>query len=113
MSISSTISSSPKRAFQPQSRAAAESSIERGSYNLSAISFTPRQIAEAIARRIPGFTMDCVPDFRQAIAANWPRSIDDTAARRDWGWKARFGLDEMVDEMLTQLEPIVRAKALA
>ena len=53
---------------------------QRGSYNLSAISFTPRQIADAIARRIPGFTMDCVPDFRQAIAANWPRSIDDSEA---------------------------------
>jgi nucleoside-diphosphate-sugar epimerase len=86
---------------------------QRGSYNLSAISFTPRQIADAIAKRIPGFTMDCKPDFRQAIAANWPRSIDDREAAKDWGWKAKFGLDEMVDEMLTQLAPLVKAKATA
>jgi nucleoside-diphosphate-sugar epimerase len=86
---------------------------QRGSYNLSAISFTPRQIADAIAKRIPGFTVDSKPDFRQAIAANWPRSIDDSEAARDWGWKAQFGLDEMVDEMLTQLAPIVKAKATA
>ena len=86
---------------------------QRGSYNLSAVSFTPRQIADAIAKRIPGFTMDCVPDFRQAIAANWPRSIDDTEAAKDWGWKAKFGLDEMVDEMLTQLAPLVKARATA
>ncbi|HEX4508750.1 MAG TPA: NAD-dependent epimerase, partial [Burkholderiaceae bacterium] len=86
---------------------------ERGSYNLSAMSFTPREIAEAIARRVPGFRMECAPDFRQAIAANWPRSIDDTAARRDWGWQARYGLEELVDEMLTQLAPRVRAAAEA
>ena len=57
--------------------------------------------------------MDCQSDFRQAIAANWPRSIDDSEATKDWGWKARFGLDEMVDEMLTQLAPLVKAKATA
>ena len=86
---------------------------ERGSYNLSAISFTPRQLADAIARRVPGFSMACEPDFRQAIAANWPRSIDDRAARDDWGWKARFGLEEMVDEMLTQLAAVKRGAAAA
>ena len=93
--------------------APADAIRQRGSYNLSAISFTPRHIADAIAKRIPGFTMDCVPDFRQAIAANWPRSIDDSEAAKDWGWKAKFGLDEMVDEMLTQLAPLVKAKATA
>jgi len=93
--------------------APSDSIRQRGSYNLSAISFTPRQIADAIAKHIPGFTMDCKPDFRQAIAANWPRSIDDSEAAKDWGWKAKFGLDEMVDEMLTQLAPIVKAKATA
>jgi nucleoside-diphosphate-sugar epimerase len=93
--------------------APAECIRERGSYNVAAISFTPRQIADAIARRIPGFRMDCQPDFRQAIAANWPHSIDDSAAARDWGWKARFGLDEMVDEMLTQLAPLARTRVVA
>ena len=76
---------------------------ERGSYNVAGMSFTPRQIADAIARRIPGFTLECVPDFRQAIAASWPRSIDDSAARRDWGWRPRYGLDAMVDDMLANL----------
>jgi nucleoside-diphosphate-sugar epimerase len=76
---------------------------ERGSYNLAAISFTPAQIAAAIARRIPGFTLRCEPDFRQDIAATWPRSIDDRAARDDWGWAPRFGLEAMVDDMLAQL----------
>ena len=76
---------------------------ERGSYNLAGLSFTPRTLADAIARRLPGFTLESRPDFRQAIAANWPRSIDDRAARADWGWQARFGLDALVDEMLSQL----------
>ena len=93
--------------------APAEHIRERGSYNLAAMSFTPREIADAIARRRPGFTMDCRPDFRQAIAANWPRSIDDSAARRDWGWQARYGLEELVDEMLTQLAPTVTAAVQA
>lgn len=76
---------------------------QRGSYNLAGLSFTPREIAEAIARRVPGFSLRCEPDFRQAIAASWPRSIDDSAARADWGWAPQYGLQAMVDEMLTQL----------
>lgn len=76
---------------------------ERHAYNLAGLSFTPRALAEAIARRVPGFEMHCEPDFRQAIAEGWPRSIEDGAARRDWGWAPRFGLDEMVDEMLARL----------
>jgi nucleoside-diphosphate-sugar epimerase len=83
--------------------APAPSIRERGSYNLAGVSFTPAQIASAIARRVPGFTMRCEPDFRQAIAASWPRSIDDSAARRDWGWTPRFDLEAMVDEMLGHL----------
>ncbi|HET7865648.1 MAG TPA: NAD-dependent epimerase/dehydratase family protein [Burkholderiaceae bacterium] len=83
--------------------APAASIRERGSYNLAGVSFTPAQIAAAIARRVPGFTMACEPDFRQAIAASWPRSIDDSAAQRDWGWRPRFGLEAMVDDMLSHL----------
>ena len=76
---------------------------DRHAYNLAGVSFTPRQIADAIARRVRGFTMDCVPDFRQAIAASWPRSIDDTPARTDWGWAPRHDLDALVDAMLDNL----------
>ena len=76
---------------------------ERGSYNLAGVSFTPREIADAIGRRISDFTMTCEPDFRQSIAATWPRSIDDSLARRDWGWQPRFDLAAIVDDMLENL----------
>lgn len=89
--------------------APAEAVRERRSYNLAGISFTPAQIAAAIAQRVPGFAFDCKPDFRQAIADSWPRSIDDSAARRDWGWAPRFDLRSMVDEMLAQLRPLLAA----
>jgi nucleoside-diphosphate-sugar epimerase len=80
---------------------------ERQSYNLGGTSFTPAQIAAAIARRVPGFGIDCEPDFRQAIADSWPRSIDDSAAQRDWGWRARYDLQLMVDDMLANLRPLL------
>jgi len=86
--------------------APAASIRERGSYNLAGVSFTPAQIAAAIAHRVPGFTMTCEPDFRQAIAASWPRSIDDRAAQRDWGWRPRFDLAAMVDDMLAHLREV-------
>jgi len=78
---------------------------ERGSYNLAGVSFTPKDIGAAIARRIPGFTLSCEPDFREQIAASWPNSIDDSVARRDWGWKLQYDLQAMVDDMLENLRP--------
>ena len=83
--------------------APAGSITERGSYNLAGISFTPAQIAEAIRAEVPGFEISYAPDFRQAIAANWPQSIDDSAAARDWGWKPAFDLQAMVKDMLDAL----------
>ncbi len=80
---------------------------ERGSYNLAAISFTPAEIAAEIGRRVPGFTLACDPDFRQAIAASWPQAIDDGLARRDWGWAPQFDLPAMVDDMLAHLRPLL------
>ncbi|HSW03229.1 NAD-dependent epimerase/dehydratase family protein [Aquabacterium sp.] len=87
--------------------APAERIAERGSYNLGALSFTPQEIGDAIARRIPGFTLDCAPDFRQAIADSWPQAIIDGAARRDWGWAPQYDLQAMVDDMLAALRPLI------
>ncbi|KQW43673.1 MULTISPECIES: NAD-dependent epimerase/dehydratase family protein [unclassified Roseateles] len=83
--------------------APAEAVRQRGSYNLAGVSFTPEDIAASIRRRLPDFTMDCVPDFRQAIAASWPQRIDDSAAQGDWGWALKYDLDAMVDDMLVNL----------
>ena len=82
---------------------------ERGSYNVAAVSFTPRQIAAAIRRLVPGFEVRYAPDYRQAIAHAWPDSIDDSVARADWGWRAEYGLDAIVADMLEHLRVAVDA----
>lgn len=82
--------------------------LERRSYNLAGTSFTPLDIAAAIRKRLPHFTLNIEPDFRQAIAASWPQSIDDSAAQRDWGWAPKYDLQGMVDEMLESLAATLR-----
>ncbi|MEM6358536.1 MAG: NAD-dependent epimerase/dehydratase family protein [Bacteroidota bacterium] len=76
----------------------------RSSYNVGALSFSPKDIAESINRHIPGFQIDYDPDFRQAIADSWPSSIDDSAARNDWGWQHSFDLDKMTKTILQGLK---------
>ncbi|MBS1589626.1 MAG: NAD-dependent epimerase/dehydratase family protein [Bacteroidetes bacterium] len=76
----------------------------RMSYNVSAMSFSPEEIAAEIRTHIPNFTIDYAPDFRQKIAEGWPQSIDDSAATSDWGWKPEFDLRKMANEMLTHLK---------
>ena len=76
---------------------------ERSSYNLSAISFTPKQIAENIKKTIKGFKIVYKPDYRQDIASSWPSSIDDSKARKDWGWQHKYNLDAISKEMLINL----------
>lgn len=75
----------------------------RSSYNLAGISFDPKTIGESVQKVMPEFKLDCVPDFREEIAASWPESIDDTRAREDWGWHPTYDLDEMTKAMLTNL----------
>lgn len=78
----------------------------RTSYNVSAMSFCPAQLASAIKNHIPEFTIQYQPDFRQSIADSWPKSIDDSAARKDWGWQHKFGLEEMTTDILKNLKPV-------
>jgi nucleoside-diphosphate-sugar epimerase len=79
----------------------------RTSYNLAGFSFAPEEIAQHVARHVEGFTMHYAPDHRQAIADSWPRSIDDSAARADWGWKPEYDLEAMVDDMMVNLRQVL------
>ena len=72
-------------------------------FNLAAMSFTPAELAAEIKVHIPDFVIDYKPDFRQAIADSWPTSIDDTAAREEWGWNPAYDLKATVKDMLDVL----------
>ena len=85
-------------------QAPAEKIKIRSSYNLSGVSFTPKEIAIEIQKHIPDFTISYKPDFRQKIADSWPGSIDDSSARKDWNWKHEFNMDSMTVEMLENLK---------
>lgn len=80
-----------------------ESIKVRSSYNLAAISFSPKEISEAIKNVVPEFKISYKEDFRQQIADSWPKSIDDSRARDDWGWKHQFNLEKMSAQMLHNL----------
>jgi len=72
-------------------------------FNLAAISFSPEELAAEIKKHIPEFTIDYEPDHRQAIADSWPKTIDDSAAREEWGWEPSYDLQAMVEDMLKVL----------
>jgi nucleoside-diphosphate-sugar epimerase len=73
-------------------------------FNVTAMSFTPAEQAAAIRKHIPGFAIDYKPDFRQAIADSWPESLDDSAARAEWGWNPGYDLDAMTKDMIEVLK---------
>jgi nucleoside-diphosphate-sugar epimerase len=76
----------------------------RTSYNLASMSFTPAELAAEIEKHIPGFTIGYEPDHRQEIAASWTESIDDSEARKDWGWKPAYDLGSMTSDMILHLK---------
>lgn len=76
----------------------------RTSYNISGMSFSPEEISDSIKREIPDFEIIYKPDYRQEIAESWPASIDDSVARKDWGWKEEYNLAAMTKDMLKNLK---------
>lgn len=76
----------------------------RSSYNLAGMSFDPEDVTASIKKHISEFKISYEPDFRQDIADSWPQSIDDSKARKDWGWESKISLDEMTEIMLTNLK---------
>jgi nucleoside-diphosphate-sugar epimerase len=75
----------------------------RTSYNISGMSFSPKEIAASIQQHIPSFTIDYKPDYRQAIADSWPQSIDDSVAQNEWHWKPEYNLEKMTADMFANL----------
>jgi nucleoside-diphosphate-sugar epimerase len=75
---------------------------------MGSMSFTPAQLAESIKKFIPGFKIKYAPDFRQSIADSWPRSLDDSRARNDWGYTPTFDVDAMTADMLKTLSVSLR-----
>ena len=76
-------------------------------YNLAAMSFSAAELAAEVRRHIPGFVCTYKPDERQQIADSWPKSIDDTSSRNDWGWRPEFNLRKTVEDMLKHIRPLL------
>ncbi|MEM2127540.1 MAG: L-threonine 3-dehydrogenase [Candidatus Bathyarchaeia archaeon] len=74
------------------------------SFNVSGLSFSAGELEEEIRKHIPNFTVEYKPDFRQAIADTWPKSIDDSAAREEWGWRPSYNLSKMTEDMIRRLK---------
>lgn len=79
----------------------------RSSYNVTGMSFCPMEVTKEIRKFIPEFEISYEPDFRQAIADSWPKSINDTPARIDWGWEPAFDLDDMTADILKNLPALL------
>lgn len=77
----------------------------RSSYNIAGMSFTPKEIYAQIVNLVPDFKISYKPDFRQDIANSWPKSIDDSQAKKDWGWTPKYDLKELTKSMLDNVNP--------
>lgn len=88
-------------------QAAPEKVKIRSAYNLAAMSFTPEDIFNELKKQLPEFEIKYSPDFRQKIADSWPASIDDSFARKDWGWQHQYDLQKTTTIMLTQLKKLL------
>jgi nucleoside-diphosphate-sugar epimerase len=76
----------------------------RNAFNITAMNITPAELAAEIKKHIPGFEIEYdVDPVRQAIADSWPNSLDDSAAREEWGWSPRYDLESMTADMLEKL----------
>jgi nucleoside-diphosphate-sugar epimerase len=84
-------------------QAPAEKVKIRSSYNVGAFSFTPKELAKEIAKHVKDFNISYKPDSRQKIADSWPKSVDDTVARNDWGWKPDYSLEQMTEDMIKHI----------
>ncbi len=91
------------KAFVSLMEAPLSSLRHHGDYNVGALSFNPRELAAEIKRHIPEFEIMYKPDYRQAIADSWPKSVDDSASREDWGWSPDYDLPAMVEDMIKVL----------
>ncbi|HAA53963.1 MAG TPA: UDP-glucose 4-epimerase [Myxococcales bacterium] len=84
--------------------APADQLIHRNAFNVTAMQFTPEQLTAEIQKHVPDFTINYEVDpIRQSIADSWPNSMDDSAARQEWGWSPEYDLSKMVAEMLKHL----------
>ncbi len=92
--------------------APAEQVKVRSSYNLSAMSFSPKEITASIQKHLPDFEIAYKPDSRQQIADSWPQSIDDSTAQQDWGWKPAYDLDAMTADILLNLKKMKDEQSL-
>ncbi len=92
------------RAMIELMEADSSSLVHRNAFNVTAMQFTPARLAEEIAAHVAGFAIDYEVDpVRQAIADSWPDSLDDGAARAEWGWKPEWDLPSMTADMLEKL----------
>jgi len=91
------------KALTSLAEAPSENLIHRTDFNVQAMSFAPKDLVEEIRKYIPNFEVEYKPDYRQKIADSWPRSLDDSAARKEWGWKPDYDMKDMVKDIITNL----------